>query len=127
MTKYCIAHNATNLNGSSVSYEILKNRKLASIFPVEFEQTEKEKQTSEHQLKNKVDKVLKSKLKVSNTIFSHSQRVKVMIPNQPIKFGVIEDPNKLDTKYKTAISVRLEKKPGILSKGLKTINKNFLA
>ena len=127
LTKFCIAHNATNINGKHISYEILKNRDLKSIFPVEFNQTDREKETHDYQLTTKVSKVLKSRLKVTNTIFSHGQRVKIMIPDQPVKFGVIEDPNSTDTKYKTAVSIRFEKAPGQLTKGIKKINKNFVA
>ena len=126
LTQFVIAHNSIGLpNRKYAPFEVSKNRKIIDVDPVDFAQTDREKDTSRTQLTEKVSKVLKSNLKIKNSVFKHGQIVKIKFKGKPIRFGEIYDPEKTDNPYKTCTKCILESKNGKKLKP-RTINKDFI-
>ena len=118
ITQYVIQHNSIKKN-LYAPFEITKNRKIMNLDPTRFKQTKSEKANHENQFKQKVGKVLNSKLKIKNRIFTPDENVKVIFPGQKARLAIVQ--SKCDSLYKTAIKVKFRDKSDS-----RTVNKDYI-
>ena len=99
-------------------FEITKNRFMKEIEPVRFHSVGMEHRIQGEKISGKVDKVLKSGLKVGLPVFKRNQVVKVAFPQQEIRFGVVTSYKDMEHKSSVLVSFKKAKAIGV--------NKNFI-
>ena len=106
MAKACIARNSLKNQTTNLSpYEVAKNRVQNDIEPVKFHPTGFEHQVKNKKFNNKVDRIMKSRLKIRLPVFHKNQEVKIAFPDQEVKFGKVTSTK--DTAFKMSVRVKI--------------------
>ena len=124
LSRACVTINSLRHHLHKMSpYEIYKNRVQMDIDPIKFHQVGLEHRVNFERFKEKVDKIVKSRLKVVLPIYKKGDRVKVEFPQQIPRFGVIT--STADHQFKMAVQVRFNKdKPVSVSKNFICVPRN---
>ena len=119
LTKACITTNSLKHATHNLSpYEIYKNRCQNDVQPVNFHPIGLEHRVTQSKLANKVVSILKSKLKVRLPIFKKGEQVKVDIPDEQVRFGIVTSTK--DTAFKMAVKVKFDGSKSV------SVNKNHI-
>ena len=86
----CIASNSLKHPQHKVSaYEVFKNRIQCDVQPVRFYPVGMERKLVNEKFLEKVESIVKSRLKVVLPVYKKGDRVKVDIPNELTRFGIV--------------------------------------
>ena len=119
LSSACVSLNSLRHSLHKMSaYEIYKNRIQCDIEPVSFHPVGLEHRVKHEKFAEKVEKIFKSKLKIKLPVFSKGQTIKVEIPKQPVRFGIVT--STADHEFKLAIRVKFGKQRPV------AISKNFV-
>ena len=119
LAKAVIATNSLKHSVHKVSpYEVSKNRHQTDIEPVSFYPVGVERKLVDDKFCEKVDKIIKSKLKVVLPIFKKGDEIKCAIPGEPVRFGIVTSTK--DNCYKMAVRVKFANQKPV------SINKDFV-
>ena len=119
LTKACIAMNSLKHAQWKVSpYEVFKNRIQCDVHPPQFYPVGMERKIVNEKFVEKVEKIVKSKLKIVLPVFKKGDSVKVEIPNELERFGVITATK--DHCFKQAVTIKFGKARPV------SINKDFI-
>ena len=124
LARACVSLNTLRHNLHKMSaYEIFKNRIQSNFEPVQFHPVGLEHRVKNEKFSEKVEKVYKSKLKIKLPIFSKGSLVKVDIPGQPIRFGVVT--STADHEFKMSIRIKFgTQRPVAISKNFVCLPRN---
>ena len=86
------------------AYEVSKNRHQTDIEPVSFYPVGIERKLVDDKFVEKVEKIVKSRLKVVLPIFKKGDNIKVKCPDEPVRYGVVT--STADNQFKMAIRVK---------------------
>ena len=119
LSRACVTINSLRHHLHEMSpYEIYKNRVQSDIEPVRFHQVGVEHRVSLDRFKEKVEKIVKSRLKVVLPIYKKGDAIKVVFPDQLPRFGVVT--STADHQYKMAVQVRFNKDRPV------SVSKNYI-
>ena len=124
LARACVAMNTLRHNLHKMSaYEIFKNRIQSNFEPVEFHPVGLEHRIKHEKFSEKVDKIYKSKLKIKLPVFPKGTQVKVDIPKQPIRFGVVT--STADHEFKMSVRIKFgTQRPVAISKNFVCLPRN---
>ena len=119
LSRACVTMNSLRHELHKMSaYEIRFNRIQSDVEPIKFYPVGLEHRVKFERFSEKVDKIVKSKLKVVLPIFQKNQNVKVEFPQQLPRFGVIT--STADHQFKMSVQVKFGKNKPI------SVSKNFI-
>ena len=124
LTKACIALNSLRHAQFKISpYEVFKNRTQSEVEPTRFHPVGAERRIMAEKFMEKVDKIVQSKLKIVLPVFRKGTKVKVDIPKELSRMGVVTSIK--DHCYKNAVQVKFgRQKPVSVNKDFICINVN---
>ena len=124
LARACVSMNTLRHSLHKMSaYEIFKNRIQSNFEPVQFHPVGLEHRVKNEKFSEKVEKVYKSKLKIKLPIFSKGSQVKVDIPGQPIRFGIVT--STADHEFKMSIRIKFgSQRPVAISKNFVCLPRN---
>ena len=119
LTKACISLNSLRHAQFKISpYEVFKNRTQSEVEPPRFYPVGAERRIMAEKFMEKVDKIVQSKLKIVLPVFKKGTRIKVNIPNELSRMGVVTSLK--DHCYKNAVQVKFGKQKPV------SVNKDFI-
>ena len=105
LAQACISMNSMKHSVHKMSaYEILKNRVQTSVEPPEFHPTGFERVVLNEKFLNKAEKLFKSNLKMTLPVYKKGQKVKVTLPKQNVRFGIVTATK--DNSSKKAVTIK---------------------
>ena len=124
LAKACIALNSLKHAQFRISpYEVFKNRTQSEVEPTRFYPVGVERRIMNEKFLEKVDKIVQSKLKIVLPVFRKGTHIKVDIPNELSRMGVVTSIK--DHCYKQAVQVKFgRQKPVSVNKDHICINRN---
>ena len=105
LAKACVAMNALKHAQWKVSpYEIFKNRIQNDVYPLSFYPVGMERKLVNEKFLEKVEKIVRSKLKIVLPVFKKGDEIKVDIPNELTRFGIVT--SRTDHCFKSTVKVK---------------------
>ena len=119
LSRACVTTNSLRHQLHKMSpYEIFKNRIQCDIDPVKFHPIGLEHRVNLERFKEKVEKIVNSRLKVILPVYSKGDAVKVIFPKQQPRFGTVT--STADHKFKMAVKVKFDHDRPV------SVSKNFI-